>query len=91
MEVSHHVLVHVWISCHWQGQQGCHQSVRREPLPGTSAQRTVINAIIATNLYTTHESGPPNREHRTHKGCKELIPVFDAIAPVMKGNNAEPA
>ena len=50
-----------------------------------------MNAIIATNLYMMRESGPPNRDHHTHKGCKVLIPVFDAIAPVMKGNNAEPA
>ena len=65
--------------------------MRREPLLGTSAQRTVMNAIIATNLYATRKSGPPNRDHHTHNGCKELIPVLDAIAPVMKGNSAEPA
>jgi hypothetical protein len=49
-----------------------------------------MNAIIATNLYTTRKNGPVNRDHHTHKGCKELIPVFDAIAPVMKGKSAEP-
>ena len=67
--------------------------MRREPLLGTSAQRTVMNAIIATNLCMTRESGPLNRDYdyHTHKGCKERIPVFDAIAPVMKGNSAEPA
>ena len=72
--------------------KSCHQSVRREPFPGTNAQRTVMNANIATNLYvTTRKSGPANRDHHTHNGCKELIPVFDAIAPVMKGKSAEPA
>ena len=50
-----------------------------------------MSTIITTNLYATRETSPPNRGDHTHKGCKELMPVFDAIAPVMKGNNAEPA
>ena len=27
----------------------------------------------------------------TYSGCKPLIPVFDAIVPVMNGRTAEPA
>ena len=34
-----------------------HQSVRREPLLGTRAQRTIMNTIIATNLYMICKNG----------------------------------
>lgn len=50
-----------------------------------------MNTIMATSLYTARKSGPTNRDYHTHRGCKELIPDLDAIVPVMKGNNADPA
>jgi hypothetical protein len=32
-----------------------------------------------------------HRRNKTHNGCKLLIPVLDAIAPVKNGKSAEPA
>lgn len=68
--------------------------MRRDPLLGTSAQSTIMNAIIVTNLYTQRISLTPQRDQkadRAHKGCRALMPDLDAIAPVINGNNADPA
>ena len=63
---------------------------------GTRAHKTTIKPINDTSLCTKHSSSatPPHtnsRERATHSGCSPLIPVFDAIAPVMNGNTAAPA
>ena len=60
---------------------------------GTRNQRTMLKAIIATILkpriyqYTNIST----MIRQTYNGCKLQIPLLAAMAPVMKGNKAEPA
>lgn len=68
------------------------QSVRRGAF-GTSTQKNTSKPIIDTNLRTSRQRNPaPVRVvSGTHRGCRLLIPTFDASAPVRKGRIAEPA
>lgn len=59
---------------------------------GTKAHKTVINAIIEMRLRAMNQLHAHRTEtNTTHSGCKLLIPVLDAMAPVKNGKSAEPA
>lgn len=68
------------------------QSVRRGAF-GTSTQKNTSKPIIDTNLRTRHQRNPTPVivVSGTYRGCRLLIPTFDASAPVRKGRIAEPA
>ena len=70
------------------------QSIRRGLL-GTTTQiknmRDIMITILKNRAELMRHLHYDGQNGVTYVGCKALIPCLEAIAPVMKGMNAEPA